>query len=81
MLKLCVVSHHFYYTKSIKKTEDLHEKKISAENVFEKINNVITKLENLAAVGDNFNDLICVEYVSKCNTHFNCLQLQIDQNN
>lgn len=81
MLKLCVVSHHFYYTKSIKKPEDLHEKKISAENVFEKINNVITKLENLAAVGDNFNDLICVEYVSKCNTHFNCLQLQIDQNN
>lgn len=57
------------------------KKKISAENVFEKINNVITKLENLAAVGDNFNDLICVEYVSKCNTQFNCLQLQIDQNN
>lgn len=56
-------------------------KKISAQNVFEKINNVITKLENLAAVGDNFSDLICVEYVSKCNTHFNCLQLQIDQNN
>lgn len=56
-------------------------KKISAENVFEIINNVITKLENLAAVGDNFSDLICVEYVSKCNTHFNCLQLQIDQNN
>lgn len=81
MLKLCVVPHHFYYTKSIKKKPRTCMKKISAENVFEKINNVITKLENLAAVGDNFNDLICVEYVSKCNTHFNCLQLQIDQNN
>lgn len=62
-----------------KKNEDL--KKIGRKCLFEKINNVITKLENLAAVGDNFNDLICVEYVSECNTHSNCLQLQIDQNN
>lgn len=57
------------------------KKKYQQKMSLKKINNVITKLENLAAVGDNFNDLICVEYVSKCNTHFNCLQLQIDQNN
>lgn len=49
------------------------KKKILVENVFEKINNVIIKLENFVVVGDNFNDFICVEYVSKCNIYFNCL--------
>lgn len=57
----------------LKKIEDLYEKKILVENVFEKINNVIIKLENFVVVGDNFNDFICVEYVSKCNIYFNCL--------
>lgn len=72
-VKLCVVFYYFYYIKFIKKIEDLYEKKILVENVFEKINNVIIKLENFVVVGDNFNDFICVEYVSKCNIYFNCL--------
>lgn len=73
MLKLCVVFYYFYYIKFIKKNWGFVWKKILVENVFEKINNVIIKLENFVVVGDNFNDFICVEYVSKCNINFNCL--------